>query len=891
MMQMLLRRLLSRLRRRRYEREMEEEMRLHLELQIEQNLASGMAADEAHYAAQRQFGNQTWLKEASREMWSLNSIETLIQDLRYSLRLLWKNPGFALITVLTLALGIGANTAIFSVISATLIRELPYKEGDRLVTLWGKSQNNRQERVDLGNFFDWKEQNKVFSDMAAFTDVRLKLSEEGETEEIPVQRTTGNLFSVLGAEAMLGRTIQPDDAQAGRNFVAVLSHQMWISRYGGDPQIIGRKIKIENSFDLTVIGVMPPHFSWFIRKNSATGEPPQLWWPLPLSDLSRERRGRFAIGVARLKPGVTFEQAEAEMNTIGAHLEREYPNFNRGYGVTVTPLRRELVGEIRPALLALMGAVGFVLLIACANVANLLLARAAARQKEIAVRAALGAGRVRIIRQLLTESVLLSCLGAAAGLAIAFWSIKVLLNFGPPELGDWQNIGLDLTTLAFTFVVALLTGIVFGLAPALSASRLNLVEMLNETGGGRGFRSNDFLRNGLVVAEVALALVLLVGAGLFFRSLIRLQSIDAGFNPRNVLTLRLPLPFRTIGGPSMDKAYNNFFNESLDRLRSLPGVESVGAIDIPPFAGFNKTVSFTIENKLRSPTEDKDKTSLYVTDHNFFRVMKITLKQGRFFDPRETIEAQHVVIVNESFARRYFPNEDPLGRRVLIEFQESWRVQETHMPSQIIGVVGDARYTRIDQEVEPAAYLPIAEAPSSRMTFVIRSKGDAMAIASAAKNAIQSRFPGQPVVGLQTLAQMNAASTAGRKFNTLLLTAFAVLALLLSAIGIYGVMAFTVSQRTQEIGIRLAIGAQPGDVLAMVLKGGIKLTLIGIAVGLPLAAGLTRLTRNLLFGVEATDPATYAVVILGLSFVAAAACFLPARRAANMDPLASLRVE
>jgi putative ABC transport system permease protein len=807
----------------------------------------------------------------------------MIQDLRYGFRMLWKNPGFTLIAVLTLAIGIGANTAIFSVVSATLIQELPYREGDRLVTIWEKSQNNENERVDLGNFFNWKEQNNVFSDAAAFTDFRVRFKGESGLEEIPVQRVTGNLFSVLGAEAMLGRTFQPDDARLGQNYVVVLSHEMWQTRYGGDPQIIGRKITLEENFHLTIIGVMPPGFSWFIRKNSATGEPPHLWWPLPLSELSRERRGRFAIGVARLKPGVAFEQAEAEMNTIAARLEREDPNFNRGYGVSLTPLRKQLTGEIRPALLTLMGAVGFVLLIACANVANLLLARAAARQKEFAIRAALGAGRARLMRQLLTESVLLACLGAAAGLVMAAWGVKFLVGFSPPELGDWQNVRLDLTTLGFSAAIAMLTGLVFGLAPAISGSRLNLVETLGESGQGPGSKRNSLLQNAFVIAEVALALALLTGAGLLLKSFMRLQSVDAGFNVENVLTMRLSLPGRTLGGPGLDRAYTNFFTEALNQLQHLPGVESAGAVNIPPFAGRHVLAPFTIENKHTNPTEDKTRTSLYVTDQNFFRVMKIPLKQGRFFDRQETIEAQHVMIVNESFARTHFPNENPLGRRITIQFREA------PQPAQIIGVVGDAKYTKIDQDAGPIAYFPIAEAPSGRMTFVLRSKGDAMAIASSAKKAIQSRFPEQPVLDLQTLEQILAASTAGRRFNTLLLTAFALLALLLSAIGIYGVTAFAVAQRVPEIGVRMAIGAQPGDVLAMVLKEGMKLTFIGVAVGLPLAAALTRLIQNLLFGVEATDPTIYAAVIFILSFVAAAACFLPARRAAKVDPMQALR--
>src|SRR5262245_41158198 len=498
------------LRRTQVERELDEEMRNHIGQQTEQNIRLGMNPEEARYAARKAFGGVEQAKERSRDARGLRLLQDNGQDLRYGARMLLKNPGFTLIAICTLALGIGANTAIFSVMNAVLIRSLPYAQDERLVILWGKSQDNAQERIDQGNFFDWKEQNSVFADMAAFYDMRMNLTGDVEPEEIPGQRITANLFSVLGINPILGRTFTLDDNTAGRNFVIVISYNLWQRRFGGDPQVIGRKLILHN-FETTIIGVMPPDFKWHIEKNSATGQPAELWWPLPISDLSRKGRFRNLTAVARLKPGVTIERAQLGMELIGARLEQQYPDSNRGYGVNVVPLRRELAGEIRLALLALMGAVGFVLLIACANVANLLLARAATRQKEIAVRAALGAGRGRIVRQLLTESALLACLGGAAGLALAVWGVKLLASISPPELTRWQIVQIDATVLGFTFAIALLTGIVFGLAPAYSGSRLDLTETLKETGRSQGAGRNRYLRHLFVIAEIALALVLLVG--------------------------------------------------------------------------------------------------------------------------------------------------------------------------------------------------------------------------------------------------------------------------------------------------------------------------------------------------------------------------------------------
>jgi putative ABC transport system permease protein len=809
--------------------------------------------------------------------------DEMIQDLRFGVRMLLKNPGFTAVAVLTLALGIGANTAIFSAVNAVLLRSLPYQEAERLVVLWEKSQDNEREIIDAGNWFDWKEQNQVFADIAVFGEGPLPLDWNGEPQEVVVQRMSANLFSVLGVSPMLGRAFAPDESEAGRNLVVMISYDCWQRRFGGDAQVIGRKVNIAG-IENTIIGVMQPGFKWSIKKNSGPDLAAEFWWPYPITEQWRQRRGRFLCAVARLKPGVSAEQAQVEMDVIGARLERDYPESNRGYGVSVVPLRSQLAGELRPALLMLMGAVGFVLLIACATVANLLLARAAVRQKEIAVRAALGASRVRVWRQLLTESALLACLGGAAGLMLAAWGVRLLARLSPPELGAWQNIKLDLPTLGFTFVVALLTGLIFGLAPAYTSSRLNLAGALKETGGNSSAGRRQFFHRLFVTAEIALAFVLLVGAGLLLKSFWRLQSVDTGFNARNVLTLRVPLPPRALGRSSgQDGRYTSFFNNLTAMLKSLPGVESVGAISDPPFAGMQTPQGFSVEGRPKNPAAQRNETRLYVADENYFHAMQIRLKSGRLFTPQEVAEPQHVMLINEAFARKYFPDEDPTRRRIVINLRPPLA------PARIIGVVADVKQLQLDHEVKPAVYLPIADRPFSRMTIVLRTKGDALALASAAKEAIKSRYSKQPVEDVRTLESMQAASIARHRFNAILLLAFACVAVLLSALGIYGVMAYAVAQRKHEIGVRLALGARPRDILSLVVRQGMRLAFAGVAFGVALGLGLTRALRHLLFNVSATDPATFTLITVLLIGVAFIAIYIPARRATNVDPLTALR--
>jgi putative ABC transport system permease protein len=814
-----------------------------------------------------------------------NMITDLWQDLRYGARMLLRQPGFTLIAVLTLGLGIGANTAIFSVVNAVLLRAFPYGDADRLVILWEKAQQQQDEQnvISPANFFDWREQQSVFAGLAAFNDTRNSLSGDGAPEEITGQVATDNLFSVLGVNALLGRTFTPEDSKPGQNTVVVLSYGLWQRRFGADPNVVGRKV-ILNAIDYTVIGVMPPDFKWHVRKNSQTGQAAELWTPWAISPGFKQFRGRFICAVARLKTDVTLSQARAEMGVIAARLAEQHKQFNRGYGVNLVPLREQFAGEIRRALLVLMGAVGFVLLIACANVANLLLARAAARQKEIAVRAAMGANRGRILRQLLTESVLLATMGAVAGLLLAWLGASALVKLSPPELGDFQQVEISVSVLGFTFVVALLTGIIFGLAPAVEASNIKLNDTLKEAGRSlAGASRSRRLRGALVVAEVALALVLLVGAGLLIRSFLRLQGVETGFNARDVLTMRVALP----GARYNDDAKRiNFFTQALERMQTLPGVEAAGAINYTPFLGLGTRTGFDIEGRSKPlPDQPTGTTDLCVTDQNFFRALEIPLKRGRLFTGQEVREQRNVVVINEALAQKYFPNEDALGKRIAISMRPPL------VPTEIIGVVDDVKHTQLDQAAEPMSYWPMAQLPYPFMTFTLRTRGDATTVAVAVRNVIQTLDQQQPVGEVRTLDSLVGNSIARQRFNALLLAVFAVVALLLSAIGIYGVMTYSVTQRTHELGVRVALGASTSDVLKLALGQGMKLALAGVGIGLLGALALTRLLKTLLFGVSATDPLTFAVISLSLALVALLACYLPARRATKVDPMVALRYE
>jgi len=810
-------------------------------------------------------------------------METLLQDLRQGVRALLKQPAFTFVAIIALALGIGANTAIFSVVNAVLLQALPYRQADNLVTVWenNKRRGNDQNVINLGNYFDWKEQNRVFEDMATFFDTNANLTGSGEPEEIPAQIASANLFSVLGVNPILGRTFTAEDGREGAARVAVLSYGLWQRRFGGDASVIGRKIILNNN-ENTVVGVLPADFNWHVRNGSMTRKVAEIWSPWQLTEAMKQRRGRFAMAVARLKPGVTPVQAQAEMNVLGSQLEQQY-EFNKNWGINVVPLRKQFTGEMRLALIVLLFAVGFVLLIACANVANLLLVRAAARQREIAVRAALGANRWRIIRQLLTESLLLAILGGIAGLVLAWWGTDLLVSLSPPELMNLAQAKINLPVLGFTMAVSLLTGVIFGLAPAFETTRLNLTESLKEGGKNIGGSSRSHrLRNSLVVTEVALALVLLVGAGLLIRSFARLQAVDPGFNVENVLTMKVGLPNRKY---DTDQKRIQFFQQAIAGMQSLPGVEAAGATSFLPFVSPHAGTSMEIEGRPKLPPGQGLNTGVIVTDANFFRAMQIPLKRGRLYSDREAAEMRHVVVVNEAFARKNFPGEDPLGKRVIINMKDD------NQPCEIIGIVGDTKHMTLDAELQPISYWPHPELAYSGMTFAIRTKGEATAVAAAAREVIRNLDPEQPVADVRTMDSLIGKSVARQRFNTLLLTIFAGVAALLAAVGIYGVMAFSVAQRTHEIGVRMALGAQKRDVLRLVLKRGMTLALSGVAIGVIASLALTRLMTTLLFDVGATDPLTFVGVPVLLALIALLACYLPARRAAKVDPMVALRYE
>ena len=808
----------------------------------------------------------------------------LLQDIRFGFRMLAKNPVVTIVAVLALTLGIGANTAIFSVVHAVTLGSLPYTDAERLAVVWEKRPDDDQNSINIGNFTDWKKQNTVFSDMAAFFDLRRNLTGDGPPEEIASQIASPNIFSLLGVNPIKGRTFTEDDAKDNAARVVVIGYGLWQRRFGGDEGIVGRKISLDGS-PATIIGVMPAGFDWHVRKASRTRKPAEIWSPWRFSEQMLLRQGRFAMSVARLKPGVTLQQAQAEMDTIAARLQQEYPDFNTNWGINVVPVRTQFSGDLRKPLWILLGAVVFVLLIACANVANLLLARATARKKEIAVRIGLGASRWRIVRQLLTESVLLSAIGGALGLLVAVWGTRALMAIGPPSLASLGGVGVNVPVLLFTLGVALLTGIVFGLVPAFEAARFNFNDSLKE--GGKnigGSAGSQRFRNVFVVTQVALALLLLVGAGLLLKSLNRLQAVDPGFNHRNLLTVRVSVPVQRFDS---DPKFINFFRQLIEKVEAIPGVEAAGAIDTLPFTSQHSGTNIEIEGRPKLPPGQELETGVAVTDKNYFAAMQIPLKRGRLFTDQEATEMRHVVVINETFGRVNFPGEDPLGKRVVIYMKDD----PDNVPCEIIGIVGDSKHMGLDKKPDAMAYWPHPELVYSQMTLAIRTRSDAASFAPAVRNAVSSLDPDQPVSDVATMEQLLGVSISRSRFNTTLLMIFSIVALVMATVGTYGVMSYTVSQRTHEIGVRMALGAQSRDVMSMIVKRGVILGLIGVVIGVGAAIGLTRLMATLLFEVEPTDATVFALVAVGSFLITLLACSVPARRATKVDPLKALRYE
>ena len=867
-------------------REIEEEMRFHLDMRAEEYVRRGMPAEEARREAERRFGRLTGVKEMGYDVRGGGWLETLLQDLRFGARMLRKNPGFTLITVLTLTLGIGANTAIFSVVNGVLLRPLPYYEPERLVMVWSEQTIPQAQlgvtdySVTNADFLDWRSQNQVFEQVAAMFGHRGNLMGGGEPESVAALYVSDSLFPLLNARLAVGRAFLPEEDRAGAERVLVLSHGLWLRRYGADPKIIGQKITLDNKA-YTVIGVTAPDFQFPHR-----GELPSkfkiatkvdLYLPLAFTPAERNDRldDHLAV-IARLKPGVSVEQASVEMSAIARRLAEQYPQTNTDKGVRLVPLQQQAVGKARTALLVLLGAVGFVLLIACANVANLLLARAATRQKELAIRAALGASRWRVVRQLLSESMLLAISGGAAGLWLAWWGVKLLLAIAPDNLPRAQDIRLDTRVAGFTLVASLLTGIVFGLLPALQAAKINFGDALKEGGRDAAGLLRRRLRGFLVVGEVALALVLLIGAGLLIRSFTRLTEVDPGFDPRGILMMDIwPQP------PKYTTSQANAFHQrTLERVRALPGVEAAALVHPAPLSGDQRSAGFGIEG-LPSPTEEPFNAGLRIISPDFFKTFRIPLVNGRLLAESDDAKAPPVAVVNESLTRLYFANENPLGKRIII----------SGVTRAIVGVVGDVKHSALDEEAKAELYLPMAQSTRRQMSLAVRASGDPLQMVAAVRGQIRAEDKEMPIFNLQTMERLMDKSVAPRRFNMLLLGVFALVGLALAAVGLYGVISYTVTQRTREIGIRLALGAQRADVRRLVVGEGMKLTLIGALLGLGGALALTRLMKTLLFGVSSTDPLTFIVIAALLLGVALLACWIPARRATKVDPMIALRYE
>ena len=803
-------------------------------------------------------------------------METLYKDIRYGVRSLLKHPGFTAIAVITLALGIGANSAMFSTVNAVLLRPLSYPESDRIVLLEGinPAQGITQSNMSIPDFADWQKQNHVFEQLAGFFTGGLLLSNGEETERVRGTGVTNDFFPLFRTGAIRGRTLEPDDSKKDRDPVVVLSYGLWQRRFGGDQNIVGSKVALRGK-SATVVGVMPAGFDY--------PQQTELWIPYPIDAAAEQRDNRFFSVVARLGPGVTLSQAQAQMDTINQRLAQSFVQTNSGWGVRVIGLQERLVGAMRKSLLVLLGAVAFVLLIACANVANLLLARATARQKEMALRTALGASRWRVIRQLLTESVMLSLVGGALGLMLSGWLTKLLITISPPNSPRFDEIRPDARVFAFTLGLTVLTGLIFGLAPALQASRIDLTGGLKEGGrSGSGGARNTRLRSLMMVSEIALSFMLLVGAGLLIKSFMRLRDVSPGFSPDNVLTMRVSLlPAKYPEGEPRAQ----LLRQTLERLKSLPGVQSTGAVLSLPLGGdtFNLWRALIREGR-PATTEESANANYLVATPEYFRTLQIPLVAGRAFTDQDTAQRPKVLIVNEKLARELWPGESPLGRRVTI-----WRDEK--FLREIVGVVRDTK-SSLDTEAGEQMYVPYAQDSSwASMSLVIRTNGDPTAVTAAARNEIRSLDKGIPIFNVKTMNEVLSTSVALQRASMLLLSAFAAVALLLAMIGIYGVTAYYVTQRTQEIGIRMALGAQMSDVMKLVLRGGMVLALIGVGVGVAGAFALTRLMRTLLFAVTPTDRVTFAMVSLCLLATALIACYLPARRATKVDPLVALRYE
>jgi putative ABC transport system permease protein len=811
---------------------------------------------------------------------------TLWQDIRYGLRMLVKSPSLSIVATIALALGIGANTAIFSVVNAVLLRPLPFPNSDALMSVWEKNMARGLGRnaYSYPNFFDLRDQNHVFEHIAAYHDSDFTLTGQGQPVMLHGTVASADLFSVLGVKPMLGRTpTAAEDKLTESGRVVVLSERLFASRFNSDPNVINKTITL-NGHSFTIIGVMPKGFEFPIQN-----DPLDLWTTIADDAAGKEpvtaqRGAHFLRLIGRLKTGITETQAQADVDIVGTRLSQQYPDTNTNRGVYVESTLKALVGDVRPALLIMLGAVACVLLIACANVANLLLARAITRHKEMALRSALGASRLRVVRQLLTESVLLSLAGGILGLALAVWWSDLLIALGKKDIPRAIQVGLDWRVLGFTLGVTLLTGFVFGLVPALHLSKTDLTESLKEGRGAGGAARKNRVRGVLVVAELALAVVLLVGAGLLIQSFWRLQHVKSGLQARNVLTFNVSLPEARYSSEKQARFYRDLAN----RVRNLPGVQSASAALPLPLSGDRFSISFQIDGRPVAP-KDEPVADLFMTEPDYFRTMGIPMLQGRDFNERDDHGSTPVVIVSDKFAKEYFPGENPIGKRIQPGIS-TWENDDSTM-REIIGVVADIHNRALNADPKPVYYLPQSQVPLNELSMVVKTSNDPHALINSVTREVAAMDSELPVFGVKTMEEYISSSVAAPRFNTTLLSIFASVALVLTIIGLYGVMSYSVAQRTNEIGIRMALGAQTRDVLGMIVKDGVKIVGIGLLLGIGGALLLTRLLETLLFGVTTRDPLTFLFIAALLSLVAMLACCIPALRATRVDPLEALRCE
>jgi putative ABC transport system permease protein len=859
------------------EREMAEEFESHLQMHIDDNIRAGMSSDQARREALLKFGGMETAKESVRETSRLLWVETALQDLRYAVRGLWLNPGFAATAILSLALGIGASVAIYTVGDNLLLRPLPYPGSSELAMVWENNLRNGNVHnvVSPGNYFDWKEQNKVFENIGGFFELPELLGDGRHSEQVIVQAVTSEVLPLLRAQPVRGRvfTYEEDSQDA---HVALISYRIWQNWFGGDENILGRQIQV-NLRPFTIIGVMPPDFYFHTRSVD-------VWLTLglnPSPDL-RKRTGRWMMAVARLKPGVSFRQAQTEMSGIAARLQIAYPAFDKNWEINVEPLRDSLVGQVKPSLLALLGAVTLLLAVACANVANLLLARYTARRREFAVRGALGAARLRLLRQLLTESLVLGVVGGSLGIALAGLAVSGLVALAPRELTRSVQVSFDVRILVIAVALSVLTSVIFGLAPALIASRGNINRALHEeshqgTGGG------NRLRNWLVAGEVACSVVLLAGAGLLFRTLIGLQAVDPGLNPDKILTFSVSLPGARYG--QKQKAVD-FYSTAQERLSQLPGVRSASAISYLPFNGMAAGTGLAIAGRPPAkPGESLDATVRTILP-GYFRTLGIPLIKGRDFTAADNVlSSPYHFIINEAFVKKYFPNEDPLGKQISVEMDNK------NPFGEIIGVAGDVKEGSLDKEPEPTVYYIHAHLVYGGMVFVLRTAQDPLSLAEPARKVIQGIDRELPISEVRPMTAVVRQTFARQQFSAVLLGGFSIASLLLAAIGIYGVLAYSVTQRTREIGVRVALGAEPRSIIRLIVTSGARMVISGALAGIGAALLLSGLLKSLLYGIGPRDPLTFIAAPAVLVAVALLAAYAPARRAARVSPMEALRTE